>query len=464
VVKKTEYTSNNYDAINAHADTALDNERQLLRLRRFKADRYWLRNFGLALLAVGLFIILLTIAYTIYKKYYGMEPIIETRTIEVVREVPGPESVQVITREVPVPGPEKIIEIPGETKIITVPGPPQTKIITVPGPPQIVIKKVKVPIQADKDIDNFTLFSTITPDSPYNKKYSKVWTGRKFANLNSPYPSQQYCYVVDAINTSLHHYIYNSNAQGVITEGSAFKKFPNKTKDFKALRKYCRFDTSSPVRSKSGSTEPLPKSKTPSPGSILSGSGFFVNNQGYAVTNNHVVESCKSVWVKDTQSMEPATVIDKFPENDLAIVQIVKATPDYAKFTNAINPVADVMALGFPRGDVLGEEIKRTKGSISSLSGLKGNDFSLQHTAPIQRGNSGGPLVDSKGSIVGVNYAKPTDDELQGIGLAIKSINTIKYLGNQAVDFELNSNDNVLDWTEIFEEAKKYTVRIICQI
>jgi len=463
VVKKTEYTSNNYDAINAHADTALDNERQLLRLRRFKADRYWLRNFGLVLLAVGLFIILLTIAYTIYKKYYGMEPIIETRTIEVVREVPGPESVQVITREVPVPGPEKIIEIPGETKIITIPGPPQTKIITVPGPPQIVIKKVKVPIQADKDIDNFTMFSTVIPDSPDNKKYSSVMTGRDFKNLNSPFPYKQYCYANNALNKSMTFWLYKADAQGVVSEHDNLKGYAN-ADELRSLRKYCRFDRSSPVRSKSGSTQPLPESKTPSPGSIISGSGFYVNNQGYAVTNNHVVESCKSVWVKDTQSMEPATVIDKFPENDLAIVQIVKATPDYAKFTNAINPVADVMALGFPRGEVLGEEIKRTKGSISSLSGLKGNDFSLQHTAPIQRGNSGGPLVDSKGSIVGVNYAKPTDDELQGIGLAIKSINAIKYLGDQAVDFELNSNDNVLDWTEIFEEAKKYTVRIICQI
>jgi len=444
VVKQTEYVSSNYDAINAHADTAADNERQLLRLRRFKADRYWLRNFGLALLAVGLFTILLAIAYAIYKKYYGVEPIIETRTIEVIKEVPGPERIKVVTKEVPVPGPEKIIKIPGESKIIK-----------VPGPPRIVVKKV--PIQADKNLNEFIL--------NYEKKdlteegFNKVVTLRKFKDLNSTHPYEQSCYAEGTNGVAYH--IYYVEGFSDIKIYPRIDDYSNKEILLTMGNKYCNFDLSPPISSTPGAV-PYPKSKTPSQGSMASGSGFFVNNKGYAVTNNHVVESCKSVWLQDAQSTEPASIIDRLPVNDLAIIKIEKDTPNFAKFSNSINPVADVMALGFPRGDLLGEEIKRTKGSISSLSGIKGDEFSLQHTALIQKGNSGGPLVDSKGSIVGVNYAKFTDDDLQGIGLAIKSINTIEYLGNQAVDFELNSNDKDVDWAKIFEDATKYTVRVIC--
>jgi len=433
VVKKTEYVSSNFDAINAHADTAADNERQLLRLRRFKADRYWLRNFGLALLAVGLFTILLAIAYAIYKRYYAVEPIIETRTIEVVKEVPGPESVKVITKEVPVPGPERIIKTP----------------------PRIVIKKV--PIQADKNLDDFTLFyRAMLKDS----KFNRVVTGWNYKNLNSVFPDSQYCYAVDASNESQIYYLYDANSFGEITEHKALNSYPNK-EELVALRKYCKFKSSSEIRPKSGAS-PFPKSKTPSQGSIATGSGFFVNNKGYAITNNHVVESCKSVWLQDTQSTEPASIIDRLPINDLAIIKIEKDTPNFANFSNLVGSVADVMALGFPRGDLLGEEIKRTKGNISALSGINGDDFSLQHTALLQKGNSGGPLVNSKGSVVGVNYAKFVEDDLQGIGLAIKSVNTIDYLGKQAIDFELNQNDKDIDWEQIFNEASKYTVRVIC--
>ena len=78
MVKKVGYERNDYQAINAHAETVADNERQLLRLRRFKADRYRVRNIGLLLLSIGLFAVLLAIAYTLYKKHYAVEHIVET--------------------------------------------------------------------------------------------------------------------------------------------------------------------------------------------------------------------------------------------------------------------------------------------------------------------------------------------------------------------------------------------------
>jgi len=443
VIKKSEYESNNFEAINAHAETVADNEKQLLRLRRFKADRYGIRNLGIFLLSLGLLAIMLAIAYAIYKKYYGTTPIVETRTVEVVKEVPGPERIKVITKEVPVPGPERIVKIPGESKIIK-----------VPGAERIVIKKV--PTQADANFERFTVFSSILSGD------WKIITGKEYTDLNSNYPVEQYCYAEHQKIRGENYYIKKKIGRGPeqSLEGQG-KPIPEKLKEeILSFGSLCSFD-SVPKQKFKGVT-PYPKSKKPSEGAIASGSGFYVNNKGYVVTNDHVVNSCKSIWLQDEEGTIPASIIQKYPANDLAIIQIEKTTPNYAKFTNSVNPVEDVMALGFPRGDILGEEIKRTKGSISSLSGIKGDSFSLQHTALIQKGNSGGPLINNKGAIVGVNYAKFIEKDLQGIGLAIKAINTIDFLGRESIDFELNVNTQELEWSEVFKEAQKYTTKVIC--
>jgi S1-C subfamily serine protease len=121
------------------------------------------------------------------------------------------------------------------------------------------------------------------------------------------------------------------------------------------------------------------------------------------------------------------------------------------------------MALGFPRVDLLGGEMKRNKGNISSLTGIQGDDFSLQHTALIQKGSSGGPLLNNKGSVVGVNYAKFKDKDLQGIGLAIQAVNAVTFLGDSAIDFEMNESKKKMDWTEVYKQGKKFTVRVMCE-
>ena len=75
MLKPTEHVVSNYDAFNEHAEGVVDNERQLRRLKRFKADRVFIKNLGLLLLILGIFAILLSTAYYIYKKYSTAEPI-----------------------------------------------------------------------------------------------------------------------------------------------------------------------------------------------------------------------------------------------------------------------------------------------------------------------------------------------------------------------------------------------------
>lgn len=454
MIKKREYEHNNFEAINAHAETAADNEKQLLRLRKFKADRYWYRNIGLFLLSLGLFAILLSIAYAIYKKYYGVEPVIETKIVEIVKEVPIKEvEIQVVERIIEVP-------VPGEQKIIKIPGP--SKIIKVPGPERIVIKKV--PIQAEKELEEFVLFNKFTPNE---EGINKIIVGKKYKDLNSMFPYEQYCYAEAKPKSKIEKRVNLSVKLGLNKTEWVIDKNTNLDKDIKIKlvkisRKYCEFSTN--PRSKIEShTIPFPKSKSPTEGTLASGSGFYVNKEGYALTNNHVVENCNTVWIKDLGGTIPASVVKTHIKNDLAIIKVNKSINNFAKFSSFTNPVEDVMALGYPRVDVLGDEIKRNKGSVSSLTGMRGDNFSMQHTALIQQGSSGGPLVNKQGAIVGVNYAKFTDEDLQGIGLAIKSVNAIDFLGGSSVEFSLVKNEiNEREWLDVFKEAERFTIRVLC--
>ena len=278
------------------------------------------------------------------------------------------------------------------------------------------------------------------------------------------FPYEQYCYAIAKSDTKrkimLVHKIGLSELDwNIDSNAEASKEIVDKLK--KISRDYCKFDMNPPI--KKAAITPFPKSKSPLKGSMASGSGFYVNDAGYIVTNNHVVENCNAVWIKEGSETYPASVVKTHVKNDLAIIKVNKNIESYAKFSSYVDPVEDVMAIGFPRVDILGEEIKRNKGSISSLTGIKGNDFSLQHTALIQKGSSGGPLINKKGAIVGVNYAKFTEDDLLGIGLAIKAVNTVEFLGENLVDFELNDSNQEKEWSEVFNNAKKFTTRVICR-
>lgn len=437
------YVANNFDAINAHTDAVIDNEKQLLRLRRFRSDRVFIRNAGLLMLAIAMFAILLATAYYIYKKYATEIPG-PVKVVEVIKEVPGPVKVVEIIKEVIVPGPERIVEIPGVTR---------TKIRTV-------IRKV--PIQSGKDVKKFTLW--------YEKEIEKyrVITGADYMSVDSPYPTFQYCYVVPKISDG------NISKDMALAQKSGKKEIEwNNITDkelepfgvdlnfIKEAKKHCNWRIEKTIIRKREPITPYPSSPIPN-GILGSGSGFYVNNKGYILTNNHVVNRCSKVWIKHDNKEIVASVLKTNKQHDLAIIQTNESNKSFVKFAELIDPVEDVMALGFPQVDILGEEIKRSKGNISSLTGMQGNDYSLQHTAIIQKGNSGGPLLNNKGSLVGVNYAKFRAKDLQGVGLAIHASTAMSFLGENSIDFELDGAKNKLDWSSVYKQGKKFTVRILC--
>jgi S1-C subfamily serine protease len=144
------------------------------------------------------------------------------------------------------------------------------------------------------------------------------------------------------------------------------------------------------------------------------GTGFLLNREGYVVTNFHVIEGTKHIMVRgingDFEKAYPFTAVLTDTENDIAILKpeisfLRLNNPSYG-FTDAEIPVgSSVFALGYPMRASMGDEIKLTNGIISALSGFQGNPSEYQTTASVSPGNSGGPLFNEQGNVIGINSA-----------------------------------------------------------
>ena len=141
--------------------------------------------------------------------------------------------------------------------------------------------------------------------------------------------------------------------------------------------------------------------------SAASGTGFAVSYDGHVITNNHVIEGCQKIKVHYKGRAIPANVIAFDPRNDLALLK-GDFRPSTALSLSNKRPelMQDIYVAGFPFGRRISSTIKVTKGIISSLTGVGNNFSNLQIDAALQPGNSGGPILDNKGNVVGVAVAK----------------------------------------------------------
>jgi S1-C subfamily serine protease len=191
---------------------------------------------------------------------------------------------------------------------------------------------------------------------------------------------------------------------------------------------------------------PAPKPRKAEP-RYSSGSGFFVTQAGLFVTNHHVVAGAALVGVRVGEKILPATVVRIDSSNDLAILQVMELDGEGKEIRGKFNalPVASaaglrlgasVVTVGFPNPDMQGLEPKLTKGEVSSLAGIQDDPRHLQISVPIQPGNSGGPLVDVRGNVVGVVVSRLADDVTfkatgslpQNVNYAVKSFYLIALL------------------------------------
>jgi S1-C subfamily serine protease len=149
-----------------------------------------------------------------------------------------------------------------------------------------------------------------------------------------------------------------------------------------------------------------------------SGTGFAIASIGLIATNYHVVENAKTIKVRgingNFDKLYSAKVLLTDKNNDLAIIKIDDysfsnlGTIPYVIKSEIASVGADIFVLGYPLRASMGDEIKLTNGIVSAKTGFQGDVTSYQISAPIQPGNSGGPLFNGKGDIVGIINAKHT--------------------------------------------------------
>jgi S1-C subfamily serine protease len=220
------------------------------------------------------------------------------------------------------------------------------------------------------------------------------------------------------------------------------------------------------------------KQMPPAPGKTgrgKSGTGFVVSASGHVVTNNHVINGCVGD-IKGNLTGEAAIVlrvVSTDANNDLALLQAPSTTTfkDFARIRDRSFHSGDsVIAIGFPYHGLLSSDLRVTTGIVSSLSGMRNDTRFLQISAPVQPGNSGGPLLDTSGQIVGVvtgkipglRIAAATGDIPENINFAIKTGALRDFLDNSVVPYQTAEPKGELKTTDIAGNARAYTMLISC--
>ena len=170
------------------------------------------------------------------------------------------------------------------------------------------------------------------------------------------------------------------------------------------------------------------------------GSGVIISAYGLIVTNNHVVESARSLAVIFADgTRQDAELVGTDPLTDLAVIRVGGKVPAFAPLgdSDALQPGETVIAIGSPLGDFKNSV---TVGVVSALNRTvpgTGQEGLIQTDAAINHGNSGGPLVNLQGQVVGINTLVVrgnglTGDQAEGLGFSVPS-NTVKFVGDALI-------------------------------
>ncbi len=160
------------------------------------------------------------------------------------------------------------------------------------------------------------------------------------------------------------------------------------------------------------------------------GTGFAITNNGYMVTNYHVVEGADSVYIENNKGESfKANIVYIDPSYDIAILNVTDSSFNNLPklpytFKKSFSDIGeDVYTIGYPR-----DEIVYGKGYLSSSTGYSGDSTAYQVSIAVNPGNSGGPLLDSRGNIIGLIKGKQT--QADGVAFAIKSNFILKAIEN----------------------------------
>jgi TPR repeat protein len=219
------------------------------------------------------------------------------------------------------------------------------------------------------------------------------------------------------------------------------------------------------------STASKPADTAPPRPQRTTGSGFVVSQDGSVLTNSHVVRDCRNIRVTlEGQPPQVASLLQRDADNDMAVLKTTLQPTDVARFREdkPMRSGDGVVAIGYPLSNLLSREPNVTAGVVSALAGLRGDKRHYQVTAPIQNGNSGGPLADMSGNIVGIVTATlranaNSDRVLQNVNFAIKSDLARKFLSDSNVAFGTAPATATLSPADVGDKVRKVTVFVECE-
>ncbi|TRZ50107.1 serine protease [bacterium] len=206
---------------------------------------------------------------------------------------------------------------------------------------------------------------------------------------------------------------------------------------------------------------------------VSTGSGIVIAPNGLILTNEHVVRQCDSLQVVlDSTRTSRAALRVADTARDLALLVVEESFPLAAPVRQDAAPRLGepVAVIGYPLVNVLSAQPNVSFGHVNSTVGVKGNLAQMQIDVPIQRGSSGGPVLDAAGNVIGIvvskldalKLAKSTGDLPQNINFAIRGDVVRSFLEAQRVDFTTSSASSKLENTEIVNRGVAVTVLVRC--
>jgi S1-C subfamily serine protease/Holliday junction resolvasome RuvABC ATP-dependent DNA helicase subunit len=198
-----------------------------------------------------------------------------------------------------------------------------------------------------------------------------------------------------------------------------------------------------------------------------SGTGFFVTVDGYVVTNAHVVEGYEDAKVVcGLAEPIPAQVLARDAANDLALLKVDITSDHVATLRAGVRIGEEIAAFGYPLQGMLAAGGNFTFGNVSALAGFKNDSGLIQISAPIQPGNSGGPVVDQNGNVIGVvvsNLGSHAKGTAQNVNFAIKVNVLTAFLDLHGVPYSTEASKHPLQGVELAEKAQSISVLILCE-
>lgn len=198
---------------------------------------------------------------------------------------------------------------------------------------------------------------------------------------------------------------------------------------------------------------------------IKSGTCFLISSKGYLITNYHVIKDAKNIYINNLpgQSKKTRAILVNYDEElDVAIlkINITNSNLPFAIKIKTTEVGTSVFTMGYPLTQSMGKEIKLSVGIINAKSGYKGDTKYYQISNPIQPGNSGGPLFDNQGNLIGLVTSKFSGGD--NVGYALKSNLLLNYLESLDINLSLSQNNRIKDLPlqNKYKTIKKYVYLI----